>query len=65
MRKTFYLLAAAALLATAACARTDHLTAPERGSTRRAGDRTPPDTTSTVQGDTTGRTANGYLGSGG
>ena len=65
MRKTFHLLAAVALLTAAACARTDHLTAPERGPARRAGDGTPPDTTSTVQGDTTGRTANGYLGSGG
>jgi predicted small lipoprotein YifL len=59
MRKTFRLLAAAVLLTTAACARTDPLTGPERGPARRAGDGTPPDTTATVQG------GNGYLGSGG
>lgn len=71
MRKSFYLLAAVALLAAAGCARSDGIVAPERNAPSRAnnGGTTTTTTTTTTntaaQGDTVTRGGNGLIGSGG
>jgi hypothetical protein len=63
VRNTRYLLAALALLAAAACGRTDGITATGRNAPSRAHDLTPGDTANTAAGDTV--TKGGYIGSGG
>lgn len=65
MRKPFYLLAAVALLAAAACARADRVTGPERGPARPAAEETQGGGP-TTQSDSTHRSdGGGWLGSGG
>jgi hypothetical protein len=65
MRKPVYLLAALALFAAAGCARTDHITAPERRAAPHVNDVGGTSTvTNTTQADTVTR-GNGLIGSGG